>query len=90
MLVDYDDLRSTLRENVVEVIFTKLDGTNRRMKATLKRSFLPAHLTNEEYKRAAVESTGDKETLTVWDLGKKDWRSFRIDRVLSTQVLDVL
>lgn len=85
MLVNYDDLKATLRENVVEVRFIKEDGTRRIMKATLKRDLLPpGDGVNKDPKAE------NREVIAAWDTELGAWRSFRLDRVESTQVLDVL
>jgi len=93
-MFDYDTLRDDLREHVMEIVFTKVsDGLNRQMKCTLKRELLPL-LTEEQYKILTKKkhSAEDKEVLTVWDLhangNKGDWRSFRVDHIVSSQILD--
>ena len=67
-----------LTEQVIEVTFTKKDGSTRVMLATLDDDYLP-------------ESTGSSssavnlETVTVWDIEESAWRSFRIDNILSIE-----
>lgn len=79
-----DGLHSALHESQVEVVFTKVDGTQRTMLCSLNEGFLPA-LTSpavEETKRAP-----NPNTTCVFDLEKKEWRSFRNDSVISWKVL---
>jgi len=77
-----DGFRDVLTKSVASVTFTKKDGTNRVMRCTLKEELLPA-----------VDSDPDKKTrkqndesLSVWDLDKKAWRSFRVDSVTKFEI----
>ena len=65
-----------LREHVLEFTFTKVDGTERKMKATLKASFLPPI---EDVK--AETDLGPENVVRCWDVDKAAWRSFRTDTV---------
>lgn len=69
-----------LKENVAEVVFTKVDGTSRTMKCTLKSEFLPPQMDIEEY-------TPRKNAVAVWDLEKDSWRSFRVDSMTSMKAV---
>lgn len=77
MELNYDDIKNCLQNTVAKVEFTKLNGEHRVMLCTLMDEHLPK-----------IESTSIKPKsnthLSVWDLEKKGWRSFRIDKV--TQV----
>ena len=77
-----DDMKATLLENVCDVRFTKVDGTTRDMRCTLKSDFLPDGEVSENNKKAVTEAV-----LPVWDLDKKAWRSFRIDSVTEMQLV---
>jgi hypothetical protein len=68
-------LRKLLQSNVVEVNFTKRDGTERKMLCTLDTTRMP--------EEATPEGTGlpNLDVLPVWDIEKKAWRSFRLDSV---------
>lgn len=62
------------------VVFTKQDGSTRRMRCTLREELIndePVRDTPPEHKRKVNE-----DTCVVWDLDKKDWRSFRVDSVI--------
>lgn len=74
-LYSRDMLAGVLKTNVLTVTFTKKDGTERVMKCTLKESYLP-----EKEKDTPSRKSSDK-TLAVWDIEKKDWRSFTVDSV---------
>lgn len=79
----YIELRNKLREHDCEVTFTKVDGSIRTMPCTLRESVLPA--------RDAAKVTEAREpnynTISVWCLDKKEWRSFRVSNVKSVKVL---
>jgi len=64
----------------VTVTFTKQDGTNRVMNCTLKPELLPVVETKPlaEGKQPRKEST---TSIRVYDLEKKEWRSFTTKNV---------
>jgi hypothetical protein len=69
-------LKSHLKMGPVYVTFTKKDGTERKMKCTLKEGVVVPHeKTTERVKEENVE------TLAVWDMEKSAWRSFRLDTI---------
>jgi len=67
-----------LREGVCEVIFTKKDGTDRRMLCTLDMSGIPAEDVPKSDGNVTAVNT---ESVRVYDLEVEGWRSFRIDSV---------
>ena len=76
---DKPEVIKLLRENKVQVVFTKKgDGEERTMNCTLISTYLP-ELTVEQKDRAGSKSP-QEETLSliiaVWDLDKNGWRSF--------------
>lgn len=77
MELNYDDIKNCLQNTVAKVEFTKLNGEQRVMLCTLMEEHLP--------KIESVSTKPKSNThLSVWDLEKNGWRSFRIDKV--TQV----
>lgn len=74
-----DYLKQALFSDVVEVLFVKKDGTERRMVCTLKPDLLPSQTDLEE---AVQKKTPNPDVLAVWDLENKGWRSFRYDSVI--------
>lgn len=59
------------------VTFKKKNGEMREMRCTLEPDVVPE-----------VKGTGrndNNEVIAVWDLDKKDWRSFRIDSVTKVE-----
>lgn len=72
-------LTSLLTEYVVEVTFTKKDGTERVMNCTLHEDYLP-EITGSG--RAA-----SLDALAVFDTEVEDWRSFRWDSIKAVKVV---
>ena len=71
-------LEGLLKTNEVDLTFTKKDGTIREMKCSLKEDLLPVYEKKTDKAKAKSE-----ETLSVFDLKKKEWRSFRFDSITS-------
>lgn len=69
-------MRDILKENVVEVVFKKIDGNTRVMLATLKPEYLPE-------KQAVNCRVFSPDIISVWSIEDKGWRSFRKDSVIS-------
>lgn len=81
-MFDYATMVNTLRDNIVDVTFTKIDGTSRNMMATLNGAYLPEEYRNESGNLLS-EGDGDQESVTVWDLDVGGWRRFRVSSVTS-------
>jgi hypothetical protein len=77
-------LLANLEESIVEVTFTKKDGTERVMNCTLLEDYLP--------ETAGVGRSASVDTVSVYDVEVEGWRSFRWDSVkavkLSTESTD--
>jgi hypothetical protein len=74
-----DWLISHLKYGPVTVDFMKKNGTMRTMTCTLQESEIPEY----EKKTERVRTTLTDETISVVDLEKNEWRSFRYDSVKS-------
>lgn len=61
-----------LHAGVAEVTFTKVDGSERIMKCTLKSDLIPSESTPK-----GTGKTHSPETLSVFDVESNGWRSFR-------------
>ena len=70
-----DRIVKDLRLGNVEVLFTKKDGTERKMLCTLVN--IPA----EHQPKNEVEYA--ENTIRVFDIEKQGWRSFRLDSIKS-------
>jgi hypothetical protein len=79
------ELISLLTLGIYEVTFTKVDGTERTMPCTLNPAILPPQNITEEKK--AVRKT-NIETLRVFVTDIKEWRSFRIENVISAKLIE--
>ena len=73
-------LKDLLHERVVGVTFTKKDGTERVMQATLSEKFIPQAEKGEDSSPTRKKS---EDALAVWDTEVQGWRSFRWDSVKS-------
>ena len=87
MMYERDQLLKDLRENVMAVYFTKVNGDKREMRCTLMPSLLPPNYMKEETEEKKFHDE-NKDVLAVWDVMKGGWRSFRIDSIEYVEMLD--
>ena len=73
-----NDVLTILEGNICSIQFNKKDGQERTMTCTLLPKYLP------EVKSARHSP----DTLTVWDLDKKAWRSFRLENFVRFLTID--
>lgn len=84
-LLTRKELLDRLNNNVVDIYFTKVNGQNRKMRATLcpslmeDKSFDVNH--NTQMQRNEPQESG---TIAVYDLDINEWRSFKIENVHAT------
>ena len=71
--VSREGVRRILRTSVLDVTFTKVDGTERVMKCTLNEEFIPQTNRSESTRKV------NPEVCAVWDMENQAWRSFRWD-----------
>ena len=69
-------LRELLKDNEILVTFEKTDGTEREMLCTLIENKIP-----DEKKPKNAGRKVNTESLSVFDLEKNEWRSFRYNSV---------
>lgn len=82
-----DWIKGLLQKQQITVVFTKADGTDREMLCTLNPEQLPGVPVStgpvdgivKESKKPRKEP--DPHSIRVFDLEKKEWRSFRFDRL---------
>jgi len=86
-MYERDTLLKDLRDNVMAVYFTKVDGTEREMKCTLMPSLLPPNYIKEQAEEKDFHAK-NPNVLAVWDVMNGGWRSFRIDSIKYVQILD--
>lgn len=70
------EIVNMLHKGVVQVAFTKVNGEQRVMHCTLKEDLLPEKVPAHE--ETATRAT-NPDVLSVWDVEKSGWRSFRWD-----------
>jgi hypothetical protein len=80
----YEKIKDALQNNTALLInFTKVDGTSRALHATLKSDLIP-----EDHQPKGEKKLNLKEdTVRVYDIENKGWRSFRVDSVTSIETL---
>jgi len=76
-----------LKENIVEITFTKLNGDERTMPCTLMKEHLPPAKKDDPLTQKKVREISDA-VLPVWVMDAKGFRSFRYDRVKKVTILD--
>ena len=69
------DIIQQLKEGVIEVKFTKADGSQRVMSATLNDQYV----TYDESKMSPTSDVKARTAQSVWDINASGWRSFRWD-----------
>lgn len=85
MDIVYEDIstRQSIEEiiydGIVEVKFTKRDGTERIMNCTLNKNVVPP-ATKDPLSQQKVRKLNEN-VMVVWDVDKNDWRSFRLDQI---------
>lgn len=79
-----EEIVQTLKSQCAQITFEKVNGELRIMNCTLREDMLPDQIDLEEH---ISEKRVNLETLAVWDLDKKDWRSFRVDKVLDVEII---
>ena len=75
MTITREDLVDRLKQSVVNVIFTKADGSERTMNCTLKLENIP----EDQHPKSAVKSESDQ--IRVFDTDIDAWRSFNFGSV---------
>ena len=73
-----DKIMDFLKANVAEVRFTKSDGTERIMKCTLREDLVVPYVKKTDRVKEA-----NTDIVPVFDVEKNEWRSFKVDSVLS-------
>ena len=77
------DISELLKSSICKVTFEKIDGTLREMKCTLMENAI------ETYERITDRTKpANDSVVSVWDIDKQSWRSFRIDSVKIIEVLE--
>ena len=83
MIFTKENIAAMLRDSVVTVTFTKVDGSVRTMPCTLMAEALPARDATKLHETREY----NPKTMSVWCLDKSEWRSFRTANVTHIKVL---
>ena len=76
---DNEAFRKLFANNIINVTFTKKDGTRRDMRCTLMVKYLPGQIDIEE---TISKKEHNPNVLAVWDMDNIGWRSFRLDSII--------
>lgn len=77
-MADRNEMLTELRKRDCRVIFKKANGEERDMVCTLREDAIP-----QEFSDKNDSKEYSQETIRVIDVATGEWRSFRIDRVIS-------
>lgn len=86
MKIDYLDketqnsIKNRLKNQSLSITFTKTNGEERKMRCSLSPSVIP----NQEKKTTRIKME-NPDVLSVVDLEKNAWRSFRWDSVTTVE-----
>ena len=75
MTIMREDLVDRLKQSVVNVVFTKADGSERTMNCTLKLENIP----EDQHPKSTIKSESDQ--IHVFDIDIQEWRSFNFSSV---------
>ena len=96
MLFTKEELVHQLKQSVCEVVFVKVDGTERVMKCTLLDAIVQPYIEaiKERNKKLLEEGKEINKTvekpnvLPVIDVENNGWRSFKLDSIKSIKQID--
>ena len=77
MELSKSNIMNMLHSGIVNIKFTKVDGSERVMKCTLAEGIVKPH-----EKKTDREKKVNENIVSVWDVEKEGWRSFRYDSIL--------
>ena len=80
-----NEMIEQLQAKECRVVFTKINGETRDMQCTLMESALPVKEMPAKITEAEAVTTRkvNLDTIVAWDVNKEDFRSFRIENVVS-------
>lgn len=77
--VKKDELVDILKNDAMEIVFTKKDGSERTMTCSLQKEFLPAINSDAKIKKENFD------VLNVFDLDINEWRAITLKNILSIE-----
>lgn len=73
-----EEMKVLLKQGTATIKFTKVDGSERVMKCTLKDGIIPVI---ENVEHSTVSKKENPSILSVWDVEANGWRSFKVDSI---------
>ena len=87
MVFTKENLLDLLRNNLVTVTFTKVNGDERVMNCTLQNNHIPSTTLSNNTNQILRENIGRSDNnISVWDTQAQGWRSFRVNSVKSVTI----
>jgi hypothetical protein len=82
-MIEKYELKQILQDNVMSVVFTKVDGSERTMNCTLIPEYVPQKpvVERQQLLTESLPRAESPDTLAVWDVDANGWRSFRLDSI---------
>lgn len=80
-----NDILNTLNQGPCMVSFNKVTGERRDMRCTLRKDLIPTPKdieTNDAFNTKKVREINEN-VVVAYDLAKNDWRSFRVENLIS-------
>jgi len=78
----FEKLLDQLRKSEATIVFTKKDGSERTMRATLNPGIIPV----EKHPKSQTEQSTNTNVVAVYDLENEGWRSFIKENLISFSV----
>lgn len=78
------ELYNILRKNLVEIKFTKKDGSQRILLGTLREDYLPQKAEVSVEKESTRKRSAN--VISVWDVENEGFRSIRNDSIISYNI----
>lgn len=88
MIYERDILLKDLSENVCEIFFKKINGSQRVMRCSLNPVVLPDSYELTEAPKVKEFHATNPDIIAVWDLNNGRWGQFRVEDVEYVQVVD--
>jgi|TARA_B110000261_G_scaffold149143_1_gene175556 hypothetical protein len=83
IMMTIEDMLTPLQEGLCEVVFNKVDGSERIMTCTLVGDYIP----DDQKPKGASTKPKSTETLAVFDINAVGWRSFRLENVTNFKTI---
>jgi len=77
-----NEMIEQLQVQKCRVVFKKINGEERDMVCTLMETILPKAKKEDPLSQKKVRAVNE-ETIVAWDVNKDDFRSFRVENVVS-------